>query len=145
MPDNWTTGRALAALRMAHGWTQAELAERSGVAKAQISRYERGKGQPSVRILTRLAEALHLSLVEFHHWQEDLRQLVERRSAEPPPRPSAPVVDWPLPVGRMPWETEADAVPPGDDRDVELLARDTGKLAERFVRLHFRNLERRSE
>jgi len=149
MPDNWMIGRTLAALRVAHGWTQAELGERTGMDKSQISRYERDEEQPGPRNLQRLAEALHLDPVELHHWQRKLHELVERTSPGPPPRPAPPVVDWPFPVGRMPWETDETEVPSGSgalgDQEVERLARETGRLAERFVRLHFRHLGERRE
>jgi len=144
MPDNWMTGRTLAALRVAHGWTQAELAERSGVDKSQISRYERNEGRPTFRTLERLAEALLLEVYELRHWEEELSELVGRTTPGPPPRPAPPMVDWPLTIGRLPWETEEDEGPPGGgrsgDQEVERLAREAGRLAERFVRLHFRHL-----
>lgn len=148
MPDNWILGRTLAALRIAHGWSQEELAERAGMDKAQISRYERNENQPTRQSLDRLAKALNLAPFELHLWQRDLQELLERTAPGPPPRPAPPVVDWPLPVGRMPWQTE-DEAPPGDDRtgdqEVDRLARETGRLAERFVRLHFRRLESSKE
>ncbi len=40
------------------GWSQAELAARSGVPQPVISAYERGSRQPSVRALQRLLTAL---------------------------------------------------------------------------------------
>ena len=45
-------------LRLRHGLTQAELAERCGMDEADISRIERGSTDPSVLTLQRLAEAL---------------------------------------------------------------------------------------
>jgi len=149
MPDNWMTGRTLAALRVAHGWTQAELAERSGVDKSQISRYERNEGRPTFRTLERLAEALLLEVYELRRWEEDLSELVGRTTPGPPPRPAPPMVDWPFPIGRMPWETEGDEGPldegPRDGPEVNRLAREAGRLAERFVRLHFRHLQDRRD
>jgi ribosome-binding protein aMBF1 (putative translation factor) len=46
-------------LREKHGLTQAQLAERCGIAQADISRIERGATSPTARTLQRLAEALH--------------------------------------------------------------------------------------
>ena len=45
-------------LRLRHGLTQAELAERCGMDQADISRIERGSTSPTARTLQRLAEAL---------------------------------------------------------------------------------------
>ncbi len=45
-------------LREKHGLTQAQLAERSGVAQADISRIERGSTHPTTKTLQRIAEAL---------------------------------------------------------------------------------------
>jgi transcriptional regulator with XRE-family HTH domain len=48
--------------REARNWSLAELAERSGVAKASISKIERGEVSPSAVILLRLATAFDLTL-----------------------------------------------------------------------------------
>jgi transcriptional regulator with XRE-family HTH domain len=48
--------------RDARGWSLAELAEKSGVAKASISKIERGEMSPSAGILARLAAAFELTL-----------------------------------------------------------------------------------
>jgi ribosome-binding protein aMBF1 (putative translation factor) len=45
-------------LRERHGLTQAELAARSGIDQADISRIERGSTSPTARTLQRIAEAL---------------------------------------------------------------------------------------
>lgn len=46
--------------------TQKQLAEVTGIAQADISRFENGTGNPSLRTLKRLAEGLGMSLkVEF--------------------------------------------------------------------------------
>lgn len=45
-------------LRRARGLTQIELAQRSGVAQAEISRLERGAGNPTEKTLTALADEL---------------------------------------------------------------------------------------
>ena len=45
-------------LRQKHGLTQAELADRSGIAQADISRIERGVTAPNGVTFARLAEAL---------------------------------------------------------------------------------------
>lgn len=48
--------------REARGWSQADLAERSGVSKASISKIEREEVSPTAVILVRLAAAFDLTL-----------------------------------------------------------------------------------
>src|ERR1700679_3755221 len=43
--------------REAHGWSLADLAERSGVSRGAISKIERGESSPTAGLLVRLAEA----------------------------------------------------------------------------------------
>lgn len=47
--------------RSGHGWSQAELAEVSGIAPAQISRYEQGRSRPRTEVIAKLAKALAVS------------------------------------------------------------------------------------
>ena len=49
------------AVRIAHGWSLAEIARRSGMDKGQLSKYERGQAGVSVGQLKRLADALGLT------------------------------------------------------------------------------------
>jgi DNA-binding XRE family transcriptional regulator len=55
----------LLALRLAAGLTQAQLAKRSGLSQADISRYERGLGNPTRTTIEGIAAVLgaHLELV----------------------------------------------------------------------------------
>jgi transcriptional regulator with XRE-family HTH domain len=53
--------RELKAARHARGWTQAELAERVGIAIEVCGRLERGATLPRADTLVRLAEALGVS------------------------------------------------------------------------------------
>ena len=53
-----TVGERLTSARKNKGLSQPELVHRSGVAQTQISRYETGKAQPRISVLTRLAAAL---------------------------------------------------------------------------------------
>lgn len=50
--------RALLDARLESGLTQRELAKRSGVAQGDISKIERGIGNPSIRTLKKLADAM---------------------------------------------------------------------------------------
>ena len=47
--------------RSGHGWSQADLAEVSGIAAPQISRYEQGKNIPRPTVVAKLAKALAVS------------------------------------------------------------------------------------
>ena len=58
--------RAILEGRDERALTQKKLAEVTGIAQADISRFENGTGNPSLRTLKRLAEGLGMSLkVEF--------------------------------------------------------------------------------
>lgn len=48
----------IVALREQAGLTQVELAERTGISQADISRIERGATSPTAKTLQRIAEAL---------------------------------------------------------------------------------------
>ena len=48
--------------REAHGWSLAELADRSGVSRGAISKIERGEASPTAVVLVRLAGAFDLTL-----------------------------------------------------------------------------------
>lgn len=58
--------RAILDARIRAGMTQIELAERSGISQADISRLEKGTRNPSIALLKRLAEAMDSTLrIEF--------------------------------------------------------------------------------
>lgn len=58
--------QAMIDARKEKGMTQKELSEASGISQADISRLERGTGNPSLRTLQRVARALHMVLkIEF--------------------------------------------------------------------------------
>lgn len=50
-------GRNVRAARTARGWTQEDLAHRSGLAVVQVSRVERGKREIRLTTLLRLLDA----------------------------------------------------------------------------------------
>lgn len=54
--------RLLLKLRKSRNLTVTELAQRSGVSQAMISKVERGTSSPSATILSRLANALNITL-----------------------------------------------------------------------------------
>ncbi len=146
MPEQPMIGRTLAALRVAHGWTRAELAERAGMSEGEISRHERGETEPSPRDLFHLGEALHAPRLRIHAWIEAMTELVHGGGDPPSRLSSPPPPPWPFPAARFPWERKTDAPGPtgGDpesDEEVDRLARDAAELADRFVRLYFRRLK----
>ena len=58
--------RAIVDARISRNLTQKELAERSGINQADISKLENGTRNPSVNLLKRLAEGLGMALkIEF--------------------------------------------------------------------------------
>jgi transcriptional regulator with XRE-family HTH domain len=59
-------GDNCARIRKARGWTQEELAERSGLSQQYLSDLERGKRNPTIVTIYELAQAFgvnHLELV----------------------------------------------------------------------------------
>jgi transcriptional regulator with XRE-family HTH domain len=58
-------GDRLKALRARQSFTLDQLAQRSGVSRAMISRIERGEASPTASLLARLCESLGLSLSAF--------------------------------------------------------------------------------
>ena len=54
--------RAIIDARMSRNLTQKELSERTGISHAEISRLERGIGNPSVKLLQRLADGMDMVL-----------------------------------------------------------------------------------
>jgi transcriptional regulator with XRE-family HTH domain len=77
--------RRVSVARQRAGLTQAELAEATGVTDETISRIERGRYEPAVSTLFRLAEALDVSL-DYLAGEKD-----RDRSEKRPPSPS-PIV-----------------------------------------------------
>lgn len=58
--------QAMIDARKSKGITQKELSERTGIAQGDISKLENGNGNPSVRTLQRLANAMGMTLkIEF--------------------------------------------------------------------------------
>lgn len=69
--------RLLLKHRKARNWTVTELALRSGVSQAMISKVERGTSSPSATILSRLANAMNITLSKlFAELEQDQNSLV---------------------------------------------------------------------
>ena len=52
----WTLGDRLAKARRRHGWNQAEMADRLGISRRSISRYEEDHARPSRAVLIAWAQ-----------------------------------------------------------------------------------------
>jgi len=57
-----TIGQRIREARQRKGWTQAELGWRSGLRESVICGYERGYHTPSLRHISRIADALGVSV-----------------------------------------------------------------------------------
>jgi transcriptional regulator with XRE-family HTH domain len=56
------TGKIIASLRDKKGLSQTELADKSGVSRVMIGKYERGEATPSIDAAKKIADALEVSL-----------------------------------------------------------------------------------
>ncbi|HEX7759688.1 MAG TPA: XRE family transcriptional regulator [Caulobacteraceae bacterium] len=63
--------RRIRAERETRGWSLADLASRSGVSKAMISKVERGEASPTATIMVRLSGAFQLTLATLLTRAED--------------------------------------------------------------------------
>lgn len=61
-------GGAVRRIREAKGLTQDQLATKAGVHFAYLSNVERGKKDPSVDVMIRLADALEVNLEDVTYW-----------------------------------------------------------------------------
>jgi transcriptional regulator with XRE-family HTH domain len=88
-----TPGEALRELRELHGWSQVELAKRSGVDQTTISAFESGRKAFGPDRAVRLAEALnvHPAVLIFPDWTPPS----ERKRAPKAPTKSPPVATRP--------------------------------------------------
>jgi transcriptional regulator with XRE-family HTH domain len=75
--------RRLRLERDSRGWSQADLAERSGVSKATISKIEREEMSPTAVILVRLAGAFDLTLAGLLLRAEDQAGRLSRAGDQP--------------------------------------------------------------
>ncbi len=71
-------------LRALRGWNKTQLAEASGIAKSQISRYELGREIPSARTLERLAAAVGLPPFLLEPMEAFIRRLREAMAGRGP-------------------------------------------------------------
>ena len=122
--DKALEGRIAARIRaerLARAWSIEDLAERSGVSRAMISKVERGESSPTASLLGRLSSAFGLTLsqllaraeqgparllnprLEQEHWR-DPETGFERRALTPPGSPSPMELVW----GELPPKARID-------------------------------------
>jgi len=76
-------GERLRSLRSQQGWSLDELAGRSGVSRATLSRLEKGEVSATANVLGRLCASFGLTMTRLMHLvEEDFEPLV-RRAAQP--------------------------------------------------------------
>ena len=78
-------GKQIKTLRQARGMSQEELAEKSSLNSKYLSGIERGKANPTLGTLTRLADALKVGVPELFNYElepKELAQLVAGLIAE---------------------------------------------------------------
>ena len=63
--DSYITATAIKILREKKGLTQAELAQQIGVSDKTVSKWETAKGLPDISLISSLAEALGVSVIEL--------------------------------------------------------------------------------
>jgi transcriptional regulator with XRE-family HTH domain len=81
-------GRTIERLRTERGLSQQELAKRARVTQAYVSELERGlRSNPSIAVITRLAQALGLSLIAFLETSGGAETLRRAQNQRPGPRP----------------------------------------------------------
>lgn len=92
MDDAVLLGRRIKEVRQMRGFSQEELAERMDVNAKYLSSVERGRENPTLDLLARLARALEVDLVDLFNYswlklgeaelKKKLRILVERAELE---------------------------------------------------------------
>ena len=70
--------------RESRGWSLVDLAKRSGVSRAMISKIERREASPTAALLGRLAAAFSLTLSQLFAQIEDTRQGQSTRASQQP-------------------------------------------------------------
>ena len=56
------TGKRIVDLRTQRHWSQTDLADKSGVSRVMIGKYERGEAIPSIEAAKKIADAFEVSL-----------------------------------------------------------------------------------
>ena len=56
------TGKIITNLREQNGWSQTDLADKSGVSRVMIGKYERSEAIPSIEVAKKIADTFEVSL-----------------------------------------------------------------------------------
>jgi transcriptional regulator with XRE-family HTH domain len=78
-------GKQIKTLRQARGMSQEELSEKVSINSKYLSAIERGKANPTLDVLTRLADALRVGVPDLFNYElepKELAQLVAGLIAE---------------------------------------------------------------
>jgi transcriptional regulator with XRE-family HTH domain len=78
-----SVGHRLLTIRESRNWTLDELAQRSGVSKAYLSRLEHGNRQPSITVLCAIANALGVSIAALFEQPDEHIACVVVRGGSP--------------------------------------------------------------
>jgi transcriptional regulator with XRE-family HTH domain len=73
-------GRRVLELRQAHRYSLRDLARRSGLSPSFLSQVERGRGEPSISALKRIASALEVELLYFFSTTKDAESKMVARA-----------------------------------------------------------------
>ena len=79
-----TLAKRLRVERETRGWTLADLAARSGVSRAMVSKIERGEASPTAALLGRLSAAFGLTMSQLFAQEKDGRDGELSRADEQP-------------------------------------------------------------
>jgi transcriptional regulator with XRE-family HTH domain len=60
--DTMSTGKIITELRKLKAWSQTDLADKSGISRVMIGKYERDEASPSIDAAKKIADALEVSL-----------------------------------------------------------------------------------
>lgn len=74
--DNYSLGLRIASIRQKHNLTLKEVAEKANITSSMLSQLERGKANPSVETLRKIASALEVPLFAF--FAEETRSTTDR-------------------------------------------------------------------
>ena len=124
-------GSSLAALRSFLHIKQRALAKKAGISNAQLSRYENGNQVPNASTLHRILVAANVTPQDFYRLDALLREVSDRRESGPVPAPGRPTL------------RSSQGADSGEDADPDALAREAGRMLERVLRLHFKEIRAR--
>ena len=79
---SWILGQRIRAARLAKGWTQGDLADRTDILRSNVARLEAGRHSPSVETVAVLADALSLRLAELFEIRLAMVKLRRRNAGQ---------------------------------------------------------------